>query len=88
MFGYTKQKPYICRSKYKTYLAKVEKMKIIRNINFTETLRTLEVGEFVVFPYKDIPNKDISYLRSLCVRMPGKYSSNKVEEGLKVTRLG
>ena len=63
-------------------------MKIIRNINFTETLRTLEVGEFVVFPYKDIPGRDIAYLRSLCVRMPGKYSSNQVEEGLKVTRLG
>ena len=60
-------------------------MKIIRNINFSETLRTLEVGEFVVFAYKDI--NDISYLRNLCVRIPGKFTANKMEEGMKITRL-
>ena len=60
-------------------------MRIIRNINFTDTLRTLEIGEFVVFPYKDVP--DVSYLRSLCVRMPGKFRANKVESGMKVTRI-
>ena len=66
--------------------SKVRKMKVIRNINLSDTLRALGLGEFVMISHRDV--RDPNYLRSLAVRLPGKYTVNKMTEGFKVTRLG
>jgi hypothetical protein len=62
-------------------------MKVIRNINFSDTLRAIPIGEFVIIPGHEV--KDPNYLRSLSVRLPGKYTVNKIDGGAsyKVTRL-
>ena len=60
-------------------------MKVIRNIQLSDTFRAIPLGEYVIISSRDV--KDPSYLRTLACRLPGKYSVNKTDEGFKVTRL-
>ena len=48
------------------------------------TIRALNAGEEVTFPWKGIIEP--AQIRCTCSKLPGKFSVNKTEEGMKVTR--
>jgi len=49
------------------------------------TIKSLGVGEIVVFPWKEI-SCESALIRVACSKVDGKFSVNKTEEGMKVTR--
>lgn len=57
----------------------------VRKPNYLATIKALSIGDEVTFPWKDIcePN----HIRTICSKISGTYTVNKVESGMKVTRL-
>lgn len=55
-----------------------------RRPNYMATIRALNAGEEVTFPWKGIIEP--AQIRCTCSKLPGKFSVNKTEEGMKVTR--
>ena len=56
-----------------------------RRPNYMATIKSLGVGEIVVFPWKEI-SCETALIRVACSKVDGKFSVNKTEEGMKVTR--
>lgn len=49
------------------------------------TIKSLGVGEMITFPWAEI-SCETSLIRVACSKVDGKFSVNKTEEGMKVTR--
>lgn len=49
------------------------------------TIRSLGVGDVIMFPWAEI-SCETSLIRVACAKIDGKFSVNKTEEGMKVTR--
>lgn len=56
-----------------------------RRPNFLATIKAMSAGDVVVFPW-DKMICEPSHIRTLCSKTDGKFSVNKTEEGMKVTR--
>lgn len=54
-----------------------------RRINFHATIKSFEPGDEYIFSGLS----DSANVRVLCSKLPGKFTVNKLKEGLKVTRL-
>ena len=56
-----------------------------RRPNYMATIRSLGVGEAIMFPWA-ILSCESSLIRVACSKSEGKFMVNKTEEGVKVTR--
>ncbi len=56
-----------------------------RRPNYMATIRSLGVGDVIMFPWAEI-SCETSLIRVACAKIDGKFSVNKTEEGMKVTR--
>ena len=56
-----------------------------RRPNYMATIKSLGVGEIVVFPW-NIIKCETSQIRVACSKIDGKFSVNKTDDGMKVTR--
>ena len=55
-----------------------------RRPNYMATIKSLGVGDDITFPWKGICEP--AQIRCICAKLPGTYTVNKLEEGMKVTR--
>ena len=56
-----------------------------RRPNFLATIKQMNAGDVVIFPWNDMICEP-SHIRTLCTKQPGKFTVNKTEEGMRVTR--
>ena len=49
------------------------------------TIKSLGVGEIVIFPWNEI-NCETALIRVACSKIEGKFTVNKTDEGMRVTR--
>ena len=57
-----------------------------RRPNYLATIKSLGIGDMVVFPWKELKCES-AQIRVACSKSEGKFTVNKTDEGLKVTRL-
>ncbi|MBR4755322.1 MAG: hypothetical protein IK076_00095 [Bacteroidales bacterium] len=56
-----------------------------RRPNYLATIKSLNAGEEITFPWKDI--NEPGQIRTICSKVTGTFTVNKVEAGMKVTRI-
>ena len=56
-----------------------------RRPNYLATIKSLNAGEEITFPWKDI--NEPGQIRTICSKVTGTFTVNKVEAGMKVIRI-
>ena len=57
----------------------------LRRPNYLATIKSLNAGDEVTFPWKEI--SEPGQIRTICSKVPGTFTVNKVDAGMKVTRI-
>ena len=57
-----------------------------RRPNYLATIKALPMGDEVIFPWSR-NMMEPAQIRTICAKLPGTYTVNKITDGMKVTRI-